>query len=147
MASSLIVACLLGGVDHVGSLGDITRSLCLQAFLVGLSNGSVALHSTERAMAVREWPGVCEGRVAALRWLPSRPACFVTLDAACQVLCFDLAQVRPRCCHDIMSTSSTGMTQSSHVTARRSTSSVNKASQRKSSQFYMFCKALWPNWS
>ena len=44
------------------------------------------------------WPEVCGGQVVSVSWSPSRPACFMALDASCKLHWFDLTQVGLACC-------------------------------------------------
>jgi len=64
------------------------------AFLCGMSDGSISLHRVDRSSAVAVWPSLGLGghSIRSLAWLPTRPACFLALDAACMLHFFDLAK-------------------------------------------------------
>jgi hypothetical protein len=63
-------------------------------FVAARSDGGASLHSTRSSQPAMEWPAVGLGTILGLAWCPSRPACFIALDGACQLHWFDLSKVR-----------------------------------------------------
>lgn len=75
-----------GASNGAGGSGDVTAvSFCpamASLFAAGCSDGRVALYSQRGSEPVREWGDITRGaRVTGVAWLPTRPACFVVLDA------------------------------------------------------------------